>query len=102
MLALRTRLAGELLGDADLVASTLADGFELTTITGGSSTTTDRDSLIGTIRRQSESEGGVLMWMDLEDLVAEEGAIAGQGLLCMLRAAQLRTRHPPPLVPARP
>jgi len=87
LLALRDRLAGELLSDADRVASTLADNFELRTVTGGSSTTTDRDALIKSIRRQSEAGGEAMMWMELEDLVVGESALAGQGLLRMLRAA---------------
>jgi hypothetical protein len=82
---LRNRLAGELLGDADRVASTLAVDFELRTVTSGSSTTADRQALIESVRRQGE--GDAAMWMELEDLVVEETAIAGQGALNMLRPA---------------
>ena len=87
LLALRDRLAGELLGDGDGVASTLAEDFVLRTVTGGSSTLTDRNALIASIRRQSEADGEAMMWMELEDLVVEEAALAGQGTLRMLRSA---------------
>ncbi len=87
LLALRDRLAGELLSDSDRVAATLADDFELTTVTGGCRTTTDRNALIEGIRRQNEGDGGAMMWMELEDLVVEESALAGQGMLRMLRSA---------------
>ncbi len=90
LLALRDRLAGELLGDGDRVASTLADEFELTTVAGGSSTTTDRGALIASIGRQGDGDGegdgdgAAMIWMELEDLVVEESAIAGRGMLRML------------------
>ncbi len=85
LLALRDRLVGELLSDCDRVASTLAEDFALRTVMGGSSTMTDRNALIASIRRQNETEA--MMWMELEDLVVGETALAGQGTLRMRRAA---------------
>jgi hypothetical protein len=93
LFALRERLAGELLSDVDRVAATLADDFELETVTSGSKTTTDRTAVLGSIRRQHEAEGEAMMWMELEDLVLEETAIAGQGMLHMLRSAPEGTAH---------
>jgi hypothetical protein len=93
VLALRERLAGELLSEVDRVAGTLADDFELETVTGGSKTTTDRTALLGSIRRQHEAEGEAMMWMELVALVVEETAIAGQGTLHMLRAAPGGSAH---------
>jgi hypothetical protein len=93
LLALRDRLAGELLNDGDRVGATLADEFELVTITAGSRTTTKRNTLIESMERKSETGDNALMWMELEDLVVDETAIAGQGTLRML--------HPAPEVTAR-
>lgn len=77
--SLRRRLLGELLGDADLVSSTLAPDFVLTMHAGDQAATTSASSMIAGIRRQGEA--GVSIWMTLDDLVVELDVIAGNGLL---------------------
>jgi hypothetical protein len=81
---LRERLAGELLGDADRVAATLAPDFELVSHTGGPAATVPASSIIESIRRQGES--GALMWVELDHLLAEADLVAGEGVLRTYRS----------------
>ncbi len=77
--SLRRRLIGELVGDATLVAPELADDFVVHSWTGGSRKTIDRAAVLGSVERQGES--GAVMWVELEELVADGAAIAARGVL---------------------
>ena len=79
LLALRERLAGELLGDDVRVAATLAPDFALVTHTGGPATTIAGRDMVDGIRRQGNA--GVVIWTELDDLVAAPDVVAGHGLL---------------------
>jgi hypothetical protein len=81
--ALRERLAGELLGDHQRVAATLAPAFTLVTHTGGPSSTTSGRGMVDGIKRQGEN--GVMLWVSLDDLVVDADVVAGDGLLHTFR-----------------
>jgi hypothetical protein len=82
---LRERLLGELVGDADRVAATLSPDFVLVSHGGGASTTTAGPRMVESIRRQGAA--GMLMWVELDELLVEDDAVAGQGVLRTMRAA---------------
>ncbi|MDT3443195.1 MULTISPECIES: hypothetical protein [unclassified Pseudofrankia] len=90
---LRERLAGELIGDADRVGTTLGPTFTLVTHAGGSVTRTDRAALVETIHRQGSAKGAAMTWLRLDDLVVERDVIAGQGVLRTLLTAALAQRQ---------
>jgi hypothetical protein len=90
LLALRDRLAGELVGDADRVAARLSPGFTLVTHAGGTTTTT-REALLRGVRRQGATGGASLMWLRLTDLVVDTTSLAGQGSLDTLLTAAVAT-----------
>jgi hypothetical protein len=90
---LRERLAGELIGDADRVGTTLGPAFTLVTHAGASVTRTDRAALVETVHRQGRAKGAAMTWLRLDDLVVEGGAIAGQGVLRTLLTAPLAQRQ---------
>ncbi|MBL7486782.1 hypothetical protein I6A60_12830 [Frankia sp. AgB1.9] len=96
--ALRERLAGELFGDADRVEPTLAPSFALVTHARGATTTTDRETLLKGFRRQAAAQGGVMMWIHFEDLVVEDGSIAGQGTLNIMTNGSVAARQGRPEV----
>lgn len=79
---LRVRLLGELFGDADMVAATLAPDFELVMNTGTSTATLAGSAVVQGLGIQSAS--GVLMWTEFDDLVTDNDVVAGRGLLCNL------------------
>jgi hypothetical protein len=79
--SLKNRLAGELLGDADLVAETLAPDFELVTHVSGVTAVTGRDAIIAGIQGLGQANAGTLMWIELDALVCDRDAIAGHGAL---------------------
>jgi hypothetical protein len=83
---LRERLAGELLGDGQRVAATLAPEFALVMHTGGPPTTLGGRDMVDGISRQGDA--GVMLWTEFDDLVVEIDAVAGDGLL--------HTLHPDP------
>jgi hypothetical protein len=97
---LRQRLGGELIGDADRVAATLAPAFTLVTHAGGTVTTTDRAALVETVRRQGRSHGAVMTWIQLADLLVDRDAIAGHGVVRTLLAATMTGPGWPDLDPA--
>ena len=84
---LRQRLAGELLGSPDLVDETLGPDFELVTHAQGTTAVLDRASAIAATGRLRS----VLVWGVIADLVADETAIAGHGLLRTLAGTSLTT-----------
>lgn len=63
---LRVRLLGELFGDADMGAATLAPDFELVMNTGTSTATLAGSAVVQGLGVQSAS--GVLMWTEFDDL----------------------------------
>lgn len=75
---LRERLVGELLGDAQRVAATLASDFVLVTHAGGPATTLAGSDMVDGISRQAAA--GAILWTELDDLVVEEDVVAGDGL----------------------
>ena len=79
LLLLRKRLIGELVGDGDQVASTLAPAFELVMRTGGEATTTTGRAMVEGIRRGGHA--GVVIWVEFDDLLASTERIAGQGTM---------------------
>jgi hypothetical protein len=85
LLAFRERLAGELLGEAERVATALGPGFELVTHAHGATTVTSRDAVIASIRALGET--GAVIWAELDDLAADRGVVAGHGLLRTLTVA---------------
>jgi hypothetical protein len=86
LLTLRERLAGELLGDGQRVAATLAPAFSLVTHTGGPPSTIAGRVMVDGISRQGNA--GVMLWAELDDLLVETEVAAGDGLL--------HTFHPEP------
>ena len=78
----RRRLVGELVFDADLVASTLTRGFELVSHAGGATTVSAGEAMVAGLQRQGEA-GGASMWIDWHDLVMD-GSLAGHGQLVTL------------------
>jgi hypothetical protein len=80
---LRERLAGELLGDDQRVAATLAPAFTLVTHTGGATSTISGRDMVDGIRRQGEA--GVMLWVQLDDLVVGTDVVAGDGLIHTFR-----------------
>lgn len=82
---LRRRLAGELIGDADLVASTLAPSFQLVMHAGPSTTTMPGSAIVESIRRNGSA--GVLTWVELVELAVIDGLISGHGTLGTLSSA---------------
>jgi hypothetical protein len=85
----RERLVGELVGDADRVERTLADGFELITYAAGRRTVTPRAAIVDSVRRLGEARGSLLIWVELDDLVIEDGVLATRGVLQTLCTAQV-------------
>jgi hypothetical protein len=81
---LRERLAGELLGDAPRVAATLAPTFTVVTHTGRPASTVSGRDMVEGIKRQGET--GVMLWVQLADLVADSNVVAGDGLLHTFRS----------------
>jgi hypothetical protein len=81
--SLRERLAGELFGDAERVAATLASDFVLVTHTGGPPTTLAGRDMVAGIGRQGEA--GAMLWTELDDLVVEPHVVGGSGLLHTFR-----------------
>jgi hypothetical protein len=83
LLTLRERLAGELLGDDQRVAATLAPAFTLVTHTGGTTSTISGRDMVDGIRRQGQT--GVMLWVQLDDLAVGSDVVAGNGLLHTFR-----------------
>jgi hypothetical protein len=83
LVALSERLAGELLGDAQRVAATLAPDFVLEAHTGGPTTTLAAKDMVAGIGRQGEA--GVMLWTELDDLMVEPRVVGGSGLLHTFR-----------------
>ncbi|CAO5160491.1 DUF222 domain-containing protein [Frankia sp. AiPs1] len=93
LVAFRERLLGELVGDADRVAAALAPGFTLVTHAGGKTQTSSGDQVVSGVRRLGAVPGGALMWLRLDDLVADRTTIAGHGSLVTLAAAPTGGLH---------
>jgi hypothetical protein len=87
LVALRTRLAGELLGAAELVDATLASGFELVTHIQGWTSVLGRDAVLASARGQGEA----MVWVELADLVLDQAVLAGHGELRTLSGPSLTT-----------
>jgi hypothetical protein len=85
--ALRRRLAGELLGAAELVEATLAADFELVTHAQGRTTALNRDAVIASARGQ----GTAVIWVELADLAVEHGVVGGHGVLRTMAGSLLTT-----------
>lgn len=83
---LRERLAGELVGDGDRVAATLAPDFELVGYTGGAATTSSGAAVADSVRGLGSI--GALLWVLFDDLVVDGDAVAGHGRLRMYRPDQ--------------
>jgi hypothetical protein len=83
LVALRERLVGELLGDAQRVAATLAPDFVLEIHAGGPATTLAGHDVVAGIDRQGEA--GVMLWTELNDLMVEPLAVGGSGHLHTFR-----------------
>jgi len=76
---LRGRLIGELLGDSRRVAAALTRDFSLVTHAGGSTTTLAGRDMVHGITRQGDA--GVMLWTELDHLVADSSTVGGDGLL---------------------
>ena len=87
LLPLRSRLAGELLGDAERVNATLADDFELITYAAGIKTIAAADMVVAGVRRLAEAAGAALMWVEFEGLVCSGDTLAAHGLLRKMESA---------------
>jgi hypothetical protein len=87
LMTLRKRLAGELLGAPELVDATLAADFELVTHAQGITVVLDRSAVIASARGQ----GAAVMWLELADLAADHGVVAGHGVLRTLLGSLLTT-----------
>jgi hypothetical protein len=90
LLSLRRRLAGELLGDPELVSSTLAENFELGTHAGAALTVSGRQAVIASVERMADPAARVLMWVKFDDLLSDRDAIAVQGDLLTIRSVAAR------------
>jgi hypothetical protein len=77
---LRRRLAGEVAGVPELVDETLAPGFTLVMQAGGARRVLGRDAVIAAARGSAAG----LSWAEADDLVVDDGVIAGHGRLCTL------------------
>lgn len=82
LLGFRSRLLGELVYDADLVASTLNPGFELIVNAGGARAQTSGEAMVAGLRTQGATQGAA-MWLDWDDLVIDD-VLAGHGELLTL------------------
>jgi hypothetical protein len=83
--ALRERLIGELLADADQATAVLAPDFELISWSRGTKSVTDRATMVESLRQLVP--GSVFIWTDLDHLVADGSAIGLSGRLFMLTTA---------------
>ena len=80
--AFRLRLVGELLGDTDLVVSTLTPDFVLTTLSAGEpASTTDLAELKTGLDQMSGLADSFLMWMEFDHFLVDGNSIAGSGHL---------------------
>jgi hypothetical protein len=86
---LRTRLLGELLGDAEGVASTLSPEFELVMHGGPEPVMLGRDAVLSAVRQQATA--GALMWTEFGFLRESEATLSGHGVLCTLAERTLVT-----------
>ena len=91
---LRKRIVGELIGDADAVAETLDPAFELVMHSGDRTFTLTGGAIVDGIR--ATAAAGVLMWLELDDLVIDGETIAGYGAMLTLQTTQ-RTLGTAPL-----
>ena len=92
--ALHKRIVGELLGDAEAVATTLDPAFELVMHSGDGTFTLPGNAIVEGVR--ATGAAGVLMWIELDDLVIDGETMAGQGAMLTLQVAQ-RTLSTAPL-----
>ena len=92
--ALYTRVVGELLGDAEAVATTLDPAFELVMHSGDGTFALPGNAIVEGVR--ATGSAGVLMWIEIDDLVIDGETIAGQGAMLTLQLAQ-RTLSTAPL-----
>ena len=74
---LRRRLAGEVTSVPELVDETLAPGFALVMQAGGARRVLGRDAVIAAARGSAAG----LSWAEADDLVVDDGVIAGHGRL---------------------
>ena len=83
---LRKRIVGELIGDADAVAETLDPAFELVMHSGDSTFILAGSAIVDGVR--ATAAAGVLIWLELDDLVIDGETIAGYGAMLTLQTTQ--------------
>jgi hypothetical protein len=86
---LRERIVGELLLDAGRGTAVLAPDFRLVTHAGDGPVVTDREGVVRSLRQLETARGQLLLWVELDDLVAGHDAAAAHGTLRMLLSSRI-------------
>jgi hypothetical protein len=90
LIALRERLAGEMLGEVERVVSAVDDGFVLRTcLPSGAVEVTALDAFREGLARMQPIADQMLMWVELDHLLIEDNSMAGEGVLRTLVTSHL-------------